>query len=177
MTEKRKINYKGRQPSEIERDRKIISEMYLAGKNQYEIAEEIGVSQATVSRDLKAIQKQWMKQTTFNLDRQKGAELARLDKLEAEYWKSWRDSRTYRKETIRLGNGTTEDILHDVGYGLTGGNSKFLDGVHKCIEQRCKILGLNAPAKKEITGADGEPLIKGYVGFSPDDWEDVESED
>jgi hypothetical protein len=33
-----------------------------------------------------------------------------------------------------------------------------LAGVMSCIEKRCKLLGLDAPAKQEVTGKDGGPI-------------------
>jgi hypothetical protein len=38
------------------------------------------------------------------------------------------------------------------------GNPAFLAGVMSCIERRCKLLGLDAPAKAELTGKDGGPV-------------------
>jgi hypothetical protein len=47
------------------------------------------------------------------------------------------------------------------------GNPAFLAGVMSCIERRCKLLGLDAPVKSELTGKDGGP-IKTEAANKPD---------
>ena len=68
------------------------------------------------------------------------------------------------------------------------GEPRFLQGVHGCIERRCKILGLDAPRKQEVTGFGGfavnyswdEMLEKVYGGTedtTEDEAEDISDED
>lgn len=46
-----------------------------------------------------------------------------------------------------------------------------VQGMVKAQTAICALLGLNAPTRTELTGADGGPLIvKGYASVSPDDW-------
>jgi hypothetical protein len=40
----------------------------------------------------------------------------------------------------------------------SAGDPRFLAGIQWCIEQRCKILGLLAAVKNELTGKDGGPV-------------------
>ena len=46
------------------------------------------------------------------------------------------------------------------------GDPRFLAGVQWCIERRCKIIGIDAPTKSELTGAGGKPLTVEYIN----DW-------
>lgn len=114
-----------RSPSQIAKHRKLIAEYYLHGMYQYEIAEEIGLDQATISRDLKAIQKEWLKSTLRDFDELKAQELAKIDDLEITYRDGWNTSKDEN----------------------TVGDPRFLNGIDRCIERRCKLLGLDAPIK------------------------------
>ena len=40
----------------------------------------------------------------------------------------------------------------------------------RVMERRAKLLGLDAPVRQEVTGADGG-AIKTYVTFNPDEWD------
>jgi len=60
---------KPRSKSQARRDRRLISELYLKGKRQYEIAEDVGVSVATVSRDIKILARYWQITSKANIDK------------------------------------------------------------------------------------------------------------
>jgi hypothetical protein len=47
------------------------------------------------------------------------------------------------------------------------GNPEFLKGVQWCINKRCEILGFDAPKKNVLSGEDGQPFVKVYMGFDP----------
>ena len=83
---------KRRSKSKIERDRRLISDLYLQGCLQVDIAEQVNVSQATVSRDLAALQEEWHHSTLIDIDAKKSEELAKVDRLEREYWRAWQRS-------------------------------------------------------------------------------------
>lgn len=138
-----------RKKLQIQRDRKNIAERYLAGKTQMVIAEELDMTQSMVSRDLKQIQKAWMKQTVFDLDQSKAAELARIDKLEVEYWAAWKKSKTLTKQIITDPEGKLRVAYIPDNSKAPFGASQYLNGVHKCIDQRRAILGLDAPTKSQ----------------------------
>lgn len=120
---------------QIEDNRRDITRLYLRGKIQPEIAELLGISRAMVAYDLKAIQEQWRGDTVRDLDADKAWELAKIDELERTYWAIWESSRETRD-----------------------GNPAYLGGVLKCIQRRAKLLGLDAPAKREHAGPGGGPI-------------------
>jgi DNA-binding CsgD family transcriptional regulator len=97
---KDKCNRKNDRYALMER-RKRIASMYVTGKNQWERARTVGVSQGTVSNDLAAIREDWLASTRRDFDARKAEELAKLDQLEAEAWAAWerscRDSETVQK--------------------------------------------------------------------------------
>jgi predicted transcriptional regulator len=152
-----------RTPVERNRDLKLTAEMYIRGKTQYEIASELGISQGQVNYDLKAIQAQWRESTTMNLDEAKGRELARLDELERTFWNAWEASKMERTKSRQETDGSKKDGKLTVKKASTekeqrDGNPAFLAGVLSCIDRRCKLLGLDAPTKSELTGKDGGPI-------------------
>lgn len=152
--------YKSQKQLAIEARRTEVSTLYQQRKSQDEIAEKLGVDQATISRDLSAITKEWQEKRIENLDGRKQEELARIDVLEAQYWRGWERSCTERRKTMAEQHSTVKgqerrDQIMEEG---RDGNPAFLAGVQWCVEQRCKILGLYAPTKQEQTGANGGPL-------------------
>jgi hypothetical protein len=65
-----------------EYDREYEARMYLSGLRMSDIAERLGVSVATVQRDIEEIRDEWRTARIANMDMLKNMELARLDALE-----------------------------------------------------------------------------------------------
>jgi hypothetical protein len=72
--------------------RSTVAKQYLQGLTQREIACTFGVNQATISRDLTAIEKDWRASSCHDLAERKAVELARIDHLKARAWESWNKS-------------------------------------------------------------------------------------
>ena len=131
-----------------------VSELYLKGQTQAQIATQFGVSQVTISRDLAYIQNEWVKQSMALVTVQKAKELAKIDHLERTYWRQYAASLEPLRKVVRTAvNGpnntpTTVSIVTTTTERL--GSMSALNGVQWCIEQRCKIMGI-ASSKVEIT--------------------------
>lgn len=148
---------------QIEHDRRITQDMYLRGKTQADIADALGVTQQQISYDLKAIQQQWREDTTIDLDEAKQRELARIDLLEREYWDAWeRSCDEFKVKTIRAKGANAEDAKNSAEQTMRteprNGDPRFLAGVQWCISERSKLLGIYAPTRQEVTGANGDAL-------------------
>ena len=76
-----------------EADLQKITGLYLTGKTQDAIAQELGVTQQQISYDLKTIQERWRKSALVDLNEAKQRELERIDVLEREYWQAWEASK------------------------------------------------------------------------------------
>lgn len=146
-----------RTSTERERDRRLVAELYLTGRSIYQITDELNVRQDvayTLSSkqiwyDLDLVRKRWIKAGLCDFDKAQAQELAKVDRLEQEYWDAWRAV-------------SPEDRTAPA----------YLAGVMKCVERRCRILGLDAPKRQEFSGPGGGPIeVKGYVIVSPDDWD------
>lgn len=144
---------------ERENDYERITGYYLKGWRQVDIAEELGLSQQQISIDLRTIQKRWRENTTLDLDEAKSKELARLDELEREYWQAWESSKGERTKSRQESTGRvdpkTKKPVADKAMmekEQRDGNPAFLAGVLSCIDRRCKLLGIDAPEKRELSG-------------------------
>jgi hypothetical protein len=136
--------------------RQQVAALYLSGKYQSEIARLVGVSQQQISHDLKTVQREWLASSIRNFDALKAEQLAKIDEAERAYWAAWHRSCQPCEVT------TTKEVTGDVPRTETTsrrehpvGDPRFLDGVMKCIHQRCDILGLSTAteaAKAVSTG-------------------------
>lgn len=125
---------------QIEADRKETASLYLKGETQAAIGVRLGLSQQQIHYDLKRIRAAWLESALQDFDSKRAKELARLDHLETVAWTSFDKS--------------SED---------GPGDKRFLDVVHKCIERRCKLFGLDAPDKIRVGWESSLP-----EGYEPD---------
>jgi multidrug efflux pump subunit AcrA (membrane-fusion protein) len=139
-----------RTPFQREADLFKTQELYLRGKTQQEIADELDVSREQIKYDLKAIQQRWQETTTFNLDEAKAKELSKVDNLERTYWEAWERTLGERTKSRveRQGAGETTRDKSSIERESLLGDPRFLQGVQWCIERRCDILGLYAPKRQ-----------------------------
>jgi len=161
---------------QIERDRQQIADWYLQGLTQAVIAERINsdpereytLTQQTISNDIRRIQELWLKSSLRDFDEMKAQELAKIDRLEREYWRGWEQS-CQDAETVRQeGDAKGVDKIVKTAKGQAG-DPRFLAGVMSCIEKRCKILGIEAAQKLDVT-SDGKALVLTYSGnVDPDE--------
>jgi hypothetical protein len=87
------------------------------------------------------------------IDHHKSIELEKLNILERTYWEAWEKSQTDTtiSQTKKKGSPKSVDSIEKIeNERYSTGDPRYLQGIERCIEQRCKILGLNAP--KEIKG-------------------------
>jgi hypothetical protein len=151
--------------------RRDVSAMYLKGYQQVEIAAKHNVSQSQISLDLKWIRGEWLKSATASMGEIKARELAKIDKLELEYYDAWERSKKDAETKIIEGKGDkTSDSPSDIKQTIRTegqiGDPRYLSGVQWCIEQRMKIFGMYAPTKIAPTDPTGE---KEWTGQSESD--------
>jgi len=140
-----------RSASQLARDRRRIAELYLEGWLQADIAEELELSQSTISNDLNALHKQWLESSLIDFDQAKAVEIAKVDKLEREYYRAWRESKEDKEISVtEKAGGEKPRSKAQIRREGQVGNPSFLAGVQWCIERRCKILGIDAPQKMQV---------------------------
>lgn len=137
----------------VERRRAEASRLYRAGWTQANIAERLQVTEQTVQRDIAVVRERWKQAGIHDLNERKAAELERIDWAEREAQRGW--TRSLRDEVTV----TQEEGGENGGRTITrrrgqAGNPAFLQTVLKCVDQRCRILGLNAPERIDVTITD-----------------------
>lgn len=143
-------------------DLKRIAQLRFAGKLQSEIAEELGLSQPIISRDLKELRRRWMKESAKTVDAMIGEEIANYMKLQSIYVQDYQRSVT--------------PIKDDEGrvVGFLPGDPRYLQGVERCIDKRCELLAIKPPAKIAPTTPDGKQQYSGVLVVpalqSVDEW-------
>ncbi len=155
-----------------EYDLKTISQMYLKGHIQAKIADHINanrdyeVTRQTITRDIKTIQKRWLASSLVDFNEAKAESLAKIDNLEEIYWIQFLASEDpiVKRKTAKKIDGQTTEATQEISLGA--GDPRFLQGVQWCIDRRIKLLGLDAPVKREVSGPDGAPIKVANVNFS-----------
>lgn len=159
---------------------------YLRGELQASIARELGTTQATISRWLSEIRKEWQKEAKSAIGEKIARELAKIDELEATFWKAWCASCGKRDNPLDEVAGIIEDTREEESDNETlgktektvkttkhvTGNPAYLEGVLKCIDRRLKLLGADAPLKVAETDTDGKSIRKG--GLSDEAIKEIE---
>lgn len=128
-------NTRKRTKGERERDYAIIARLYLEGKTHQEIAEYISdrpdtsytLTRQAITKELKKLRETWLTTSLVNVNEKRAEELAKIDRLEREYWDAWEASQAESDD----------------------GDPRYLQGVQWCISRRIKIFGLDAPKRTE----------------------------
>lgn len=117
-------------PREIADRRLKVSRLRLSGvRNQVKIAEQLGVSHDTISRDFDWLDKLWAQEYLENVAREKALDLARLDRLIEGAWEQ----------------ASTGSVPH-------------VRVINELLARRAALLGADAPVKREVSGPDGGPI-------------------
>lgn len=132
-----KLNYTQKAAAHRVKERRAkVSELYKQRYNQREIAEIIGnIDQSAISRDIKAIHKEWLSQAIDNVHVVRIRELADLERMEQEC-------------IDRLNR-----LKHNPHQG-----SRWMEERRKIKERRSRMLGLDTAqryvVRKEVTIID-----------------------
>lgn len=145
-----------RNSAQKEFDRAVIAQMYLEGKTQADMADQLGLTRGTVRKDIKAIQKQWVESSLISFESAKAQQLARIDHLEHTYWQAYQDSFSEDVSTTQYLEREESDAMgaaraaRAVVHKRPGKASyAALAGVQWCITERNRILGLYSAVKFE----------------------------
>ncbi len=127
----------------VKERRQRVSEMYLKGKSQQQIADLLKVSQATINGDLQQLRDEWKEQSISNYDARLQEELRKLDVLEQEAWAGYQCSKgatTIKRE--RQGATALRSYQDTTVKKTPAGDVRFLEVVANIRSQRAKLLGL-----------------------------------
>ena len=157
--------------SRREHDRQEIARLRLREYTQAEIVEATGLSLSTVKRELGHLHRAWQAEAVADTGVAKVMELKRLDAISREAWKGWELS--LRDHTAT----TTGDGQSKTRTTTTAGDPRYLNTMMSAIERRCKILGIDAPAKAGTATEDESEAQRGVFvvpaqAGSVDEWMD-----
>lgn len=142
--------YSHKSPRVVER-RQLVAARYLRGEYQSQIAQDLGLTQAQISYDLTAIRAEWLKSSIRDFDALKSEQLAKIDQIEIESWQAWERSKAVREITVtEATEGARPGRKAVMRKEAQVGDPRFLERILKCVEQRCQLLGLNAPQKVDL---------------------------
>ncbi len=131
-----------------------VSELYLSGKTQPEIAALYSVSVPTVSDWLTDIRQVWRETQVKNFNEMQQVELMKLDRMEAEMWTAWELSKKGINKRVKGTISRTGKMGGDEDYEeeenlQSHGDVRYMESLIKIKAQRIKLLGLDAPIKVE----------------------------
>jgi hypothetical protein len=92
-----------------------VAKLYLQGLEYREIGRRLGCVQSQICYDLKVLKKRWSESALAATNEVRSRELAKLDRLEMEYWDAWQRScgikeiSTTKRKTNGNGNGSCHD--------------------------------------------------------------------
>lgn len=119
-----------------------VAKLWLSGHSLRDIGEIVSKSYAQVRRDLEHARSIWSKSLKENLDFLLNRELARLDTLEAEAWRAWRDSRRDQTSTSYMKTKSPDGNTVQKGKKVskTAGEAPFMGIILECIKTRLKYI-------------------------------------
>lgn len=142
--------------------RQEASRLYLEGKTQLEIAEQLGVNQSVISRDLQFLRSLWRRVAVENVEEVMSQKLAELARIKRESWEQWHrsklDATTLTVETVEGKEGEPREVKRMQKKGQCG-DSRYVDTILRCVIKECELLGLDPPKRSELTGPNGGPVV------------------
>lgn len=139
------------------RRQREVATLYMRGQPIGLIAEELKLGEATISNDLTAIRKLWLKQAAQAMDERKAQELARIDMVEEEAWKGWlrsiSEQKIYTKRTryvrvpVKKGRKSAHkkvpaEQVSEETIKTCSGDPRFLEQIERCVTLRLKVFSL-----------------------------------
>lgn len=136
----------------VEERREQAMSLRRAGASFSQIATALSIPKTTAYRDVETLLKRLAKRNTLGAEELRQLELERLDDLERAA------RRVLTAEHLRISNGNVVQVvgpdgrMHDVADDAPV--LQAIDRLVRVSERRCKLLGLDAPAKVEgeLTG-------------------------
>jgi hypothetical protein len=139
---------------EIERRRQQVADLYMQRHAQAAIAERLGISQATISADLKRIRRQWRESTVRDFDLAQAESLQEVHRIRREAWAAWELSKKPHQSAVLNGDGGTGRKTVKNQHG----DSRFLAIILDCNATEQALLGLAAPTRIEPVMPSFQPM-------------------
>jgi predicted XRE-type DNA-binding protein len=127
-----------RRRQQVHQRRTTVAKLWTRHLTQAEIAAAVGVTQSTVSRDIKTLVAAWRQEALADVSAMRARELADLDAMERE---------AAVAASVKL---SPQEL------------ARLLEVRLRIKERRARFLGLDAPQRQEVTGGQGGPVRYAY---------------
>jgi DNA-binding CsgD family transcriptional regulator len=124
------------------------------GMTGREVAEELGISESTASRDIAAVKKIWRDEMLEDVDAMVARDLAELGLVKNEAWRCYVESCEVGDKVVTVAE-TKDGTFETVTESNPKASLHALKLVQSCIEKKRKILGLD----KEEVGSGKARLV------------------
>lgn len=129
-------------------------ELAVLGWTQHQIAADLGVSQAAVSKILTRVERRVLEELTAMVERHKTRHSLRLELIFAESLRAWERSKedtTRRRQRksdggVNGAGGTVAEIIVQNQHG----DPRYLEEARKALADHRKLWGLDAPQKVDV---------------------------
>jgi predicted transcriptional regulator len=129
-------------------------ELTVHGWSQHQIAADLGISQAAVSKILKRTEIRVLRELTAIVERQKARHTLRLEHIFAEALRAWEQSKgdttRRRQRKSDSGPGGTGSTVAEVVVENQHGDPRYLEEARKALADHRKLWGLDAPQKVDV---------------------------
>jgi predicted transcriptional regulator len=126
----------------------------VQGRTQGEIAQELQISQAAVSKILARADRRALEELTQQIERQKVRQTQRLDYLVAELMQAWvqskADATRRRQRKSETAHGRGAHTVAEVTVETQHGDPRYLDAIRKVLADQRKLWGLDAPQRVDL---------------------------
>ena len=139
---------KPRESTRIAERRQEVSRRYILGESQTTIARALHITQAMVSKDLKAVREAWLASAVRDFDALKAEQLAKIDQVEQAAWSAFTRSQQDTESTVQEKHGGKLKVSLRIDPHV--GDPRWLQIVLDCVSRRSDLLGLNAPQRYSI---------------------------
>lgn len=159
-----------RHRTEAERiaDRRTISDLYLQGWNQTEIADKLGIDQSTVSRDIKTLKAEWVKQRNGLVDEFEAKYRLLYREAYAAWMRSKEDAITEIQEAIEGGDtGNGQRLKASTKKEGQSGNPALLAQAQAALKAIREMFGMDAPTKQQQSGEVTLRIVRDGIQDTP----------
>jgi transposase len=128
-------------------------ELAVLGWSQPQIATDLGITQAAVSKLLKRVETRLLRELAQTVQRQKARQTLRLEHLFAEAMRAWTASKadtTRRRQRQTHGGDAAGETVAELVVENQHGDPRYLDEARKALADQRKLWGLDAPQKVDL---------------------------
>jgi len=143
-------------------------ELATLGWSQHQIAADLGVSQAAVSKIVARVERRVLRELAATVGRQKARQTLRLEHLFAEAMRAWEASKAdrarRRQRKTQAAGSDAGAMVAEIVTENRHGDPRYLEEARKALTDQRKIWGLDAPQKVDVRASRAP-----YEGLSDDD--------